>query len=571
MKLIKLLTLAATFVLFVGTQLHAQSNGEEATAQSPFDFDLNSSFGGLFFQDQIGLQIARSGVNIEGVIDKDKYRLGSNDLISIDIKGSQPVQMRGIVVNPQGEIVIPVGGIINVSGKTITEAQNEIKKRISETFKDPKVEISLDKPKPVTVHINGEVPHPGKYILPAQSRVDFAIYQSITDGQRSPNAEAVYSASDLLNQSYSFRNIVISHKDGTKDTADLISYYNTGQFDKNPFVRDGDAITIYQAQTNDDRVSVSGAVRSPFEVHFLKTDTPYSLLQIAGGFNNDADTSALIILRRSNGSINQIKLSPNKWKNFKLEPNDRIIVQKKERTKEAASAWISGEVTMPGNFPIINGSTTAYELLKWAGNFTNQALPHAGYLIRSGSIENELPNKFNADLMKRTSDQLVQGLEYLEVENQLSQNRVHVDLTDNEQLQQVKLFDGDRLFVPRDENTVFVFGQVNNPGYFPYDDGRNSVTNYILRAGGFSLAADQKRVYIIKAGNKAWYKPANTTLQSGDMIFVDREPYDELNAKRSYQVQREQLKNTRIQLIMTALTTITSIVTTLVAIDVIRK
>jgi protein involved in polysaccharide export with SLBB domain len=564
--MILLLLVSTTHCVF------AQSGGsEDGTASSPFEFNLNSSFGGLFFQDQIGLQIARSGITIEGVIDKDTYTLGSNDLISIDISGSKPVQMRGIVVNPQGEVVLPVIGVINLVGKTITEAQVEIERRVSETLKDPKVYISLDQPRPLTIHINGEVPHPGKYVIPAQSRVDFAIYQSVTDGQRSPNVNTTYSASNLLQKNYTFRSIKISHTNGEKDTADLITYYSTGSFKDNPFVRDGDLITIYKANTNNARISLSGAVRSPFEVQFIKTDTPYSLLQIAGGFSSDADTSSPLLLRRSKDSIEQINLSPDQWKSFELLPNDRLIAKLDEQKTEAASAWIQGEVNLPGNFPIVNGSTTAYELLEMAGDFTNKALPAAGYLIRAGSVENEVPNKFNVDLMKRTSNQLAQGLQYLELENQLSRNRVHVDLSSDNQLKKVKLFDGDRLFIPRDENTVFVFGQVNNPGYFPFEPNISSVDSYIGRAGGFALAADEDEIFVIKAGSKTWHNPENTSLNSGDMIFVDREPYDELNAKRSYRVQREQLKNTRIQLIMSALTTITSIITTLVAIDVIRR
>lgn len=571
-KLSKSFLLITALSLFSFSAGFAQSGGNEGgTATSPFEFDLSSSFGGLFFQDQIGLQIAREGMPMEGFIDKNIYTLGSNDLISIDIKGAQPVQMRGIIVNPQGDIVLPVIGVVNVIGKTIVEAQAEIESRVSETFKDPKVYISLDQPRPLIIHINGEIPHPGKYVIPAQSRVDFAIYQSVTDGKRSLDADDVYSASDLLNQNYSFRNIKITHTSGKKDTADLVTYYSTGSFKDNPFVRDGDLITINSANPDDSRISLSGAVRSPLEVQFLETDTPQSLLNLAGGFSNEADTTHLLLLRRTDRNIERIQLSQDQWNTFELQPNDRIIAKHDERKTEAASAWVSGEVNLPGNFPIVNGNTTALELLEMSGDFTSRALPRAGYLIRAGSVENEVPNKFNVELMKRTSTQLVQGLEYLELENRLSQNRVHVDLSDDQQLQKVKLYDGDRLFVPRDENTVFVFGQVNNPGYFPFQPGESSINEYISRAGGFSLAADEEQVFIIKAGSKTWYRPENTTLRSGDMIFVDREPYDELNAQRTYKLQQEQLKNTRIQLIMTALTTITSIVTTLVAIDVIKR
>lgn len=474
--------------------------------------------------------------------------------------------MRGILVNSQGEIVTPIFGVINVEGKTITEAQNEIKNKVEETLTDPDVVISLDQPRPFTIHITGDIPHPGKYVIPAQSRVDFAIFQSVTDGNRVLDSRAQYSASSLLSRGYSFRDIKITHKNGETQSADLISYYSAGSLANNPFVRDGDLITLTKSNPDNARISVSGSVRSPFEVEFLETDTPEKLLKIAGGFTPEADTSVLMVLRRVNNQIVKIELNPTEWSNYDLLPNDRLIISSRDKINRSASAWVNGEINFPGNFPIINGTTTAYELLEMAGDFTSNALPKAGYLIRAGSVENEVPNKFNSDIMKRTSNQLLQGFEYLELENRLSRNRVFVDLSSDSQLKQVRLFDGDRLFVPRDENTVFVFGQVNNPGYFPYDNNNALVTNYISKAGGFSLAADKDRIFIIKAGSNTWYKPEDTSIDSGDLIFVDRNPFDELNAKRNYEIQKQQLKNNRIQLVMTALTTITSIITAYVAI-----
>jgi hypothetical protein len=187
-------------------------------------------------------------------------------------------------------------------------------------------------------------------------------------------------------------------------------------------------------------------------------------------------------------------------------------------------------------------------------------------LVRSGGQKNEIPNQFNTNLMKRTSDQYVQGLEYLDAETQLSRNQVFIDLTDNSQLQNLKIFDGDRLYIPRDDQTIFVFGQVNNPGYLGYSNTK-SVNEYIAQAGGFALSADRDRVFILKAGNATWFKVGDTELSSGDKIFVDRQPVEELNAKRAYEIQKQQLRNQRTQLIMTAITTITGIITTYVAVN----
>jgi hypothetical protein len=80
------------------------------------------------------------------------------------------------------------------------------------------------------------------------------------------------------------------------------------------------------------------------------------------------------------------------------------------------------------------------------------------------------------------------------------------------------------------------------------------------------LSADKERIFVIKAGNSAWYKPQETTIESGDRIFVDRVPIEDLNQFRTYEVQRAQQRIQRTQLILTAITTITGIITTYVAV-----
>jgi protein involved in polysaccharide export with SLBB domain len=111
---------------------------------------------------------------------------------------------------------------------------------------------------------------------------------------------------------------------------------------------------------------------------------------------------------------------------------------------------------------------------------------------------------------------------------------------------------------------------VNNPGYFPFIENTNT-NNYINRAGGFALSADRDRVFIIKAGNATMYRPGETELESGDRIFIDRQPIEELNALRTYEIQQQQVKNTRTQLILAAISTITGIITTYVAVQNIRN
>jgi len=566
-KFLKNLFILLLFSAIFSNYVFAQDEEADSKLSSPsFDLGAIDIFGGVYFVDPIGIQLAASLIPYEGVLDTQNYLLGTNDLISIKIDALNPISIRGISVNPQGDITIPIIGSVTISGLTIQEAESKIKEAVSDQIKDPEVTITIESPRPAIIHIAGGVPHPGKYVVPAQSRIDQAIFSSLTTGDRKP-AKSLQNSSDFLNNGdYSFRSIVIYRVDGSKTEADLISYLRTGDLASNPFVKDGDLIEIKRLNRETPKVSISGAVKADFEFEYKTGDTPADILSFGGGFEETADTTKLYIYRRSVSGIEQIVLEKHEWKSFKLLPNDRVVAPFGDDFDASASAWVYGEVTIPGNFPINGGTTTALELLETAGGLTSEALPAAAYLVRGGGQKNEIPNQFNAELMKRTSDQVVQGLQYLDAETKLSQNQVFIDLTDESQLNNLRIFDGDRLYIPKDNQTIFIFGQVNNPGYFGYSPNK-TVSEYISQAGGFALSANQERIFILKAGDATWFKVGETNLSSGDKIFVDRQPVEELNAKRQFEIQKQQLKNQRIQLIMTGITTITGIITTYVAVQ----
>tara|TARA_R110002096_G_scaffold303080_3_gene498040 strand:- start:14820 stop:16538 length:1719 start_codon:yes stop_codon:yes gene_type:complete len=565
-----LFLLALSFFIF--SNAIAQTSGN-TSSQNSLNISSSNGLGGFYFQDPTGLQLAIEGLTYEGSIDKATYILGPNDLISIQIETIQNMVLRGLLINASGEVIIPSIGSVNINSLTVLEAERVITEAASVAYKKPIISISVEIPRPVNIHVNGAIPSPGKFVLPAQTRVDLAIFlATMSLPKKSLNDSLVLApqnTSQLLDEGiYSYRNISITHSNGEKSTADLISYFRAGDLQGNPIIRDGDQITIKMVTPRTPTVSISGAVNYGYELEYKKGDTPASLLAISGGFEESADRSKIIVYRRQTDTVEMIELGTNEWANFELAPNDRIVVPYDRSKPIQGSAWVLGEVKIPGSFPIVTGKTSASDLLNLSGGLTDEALPASAYLIRGTRFENEIPNKFNASLMLRTSDQLVEGVEYFESETRLSQNRVFLDLGDIDQLQQLKIFSGDSLYIPKDEHTIFIFGQVNKPGYFPYlSSSVVSVNEYISKAGGFALAADEDRVFIIKAGSGAWYKPNEAQLESGDRIFVDKQPVVEFSSKQTYEYQRGQLKNQRVQLWLAGISTITGIITTYVALN----
>lgn len=513
--------------------------------------------------DEFGLSMRLEELLIEEYIDKETYVLGPGDMFSVDLQGEITQSVRGLVVNGEGNIFIPGVGQVEVKDMTLETAREQVNQQVENRFTNTQISLSLDRPRPVLVNVHGDVSNPGKYRVPFQTRVDQAIFPAITGEQasRSGRAEYQYSFTDLQEMPYSMRNIRVVSDDGSEQRADLMKYFRTGDQDANPFVSDGDVIHVQRTLEEGPRVSISGGVSVPLDFEYRQGDDLESLIEMAGGYSSDADTSEISLHRREDNEIVTHTFTPGSddFSEIDIQANDKVVVPIDRDLHQSQTAHANGEIDMPGRYPIVEGETTLYDLLEMGGGATSGALEHGAYLIRSessGDRSFKSPQPASEQLM-RTSDQYRQGFEYLELEAALSRNQVHVDLDNEDQLKNTRLYSGDQLYIPKDENTVFMMGQVNAPGHYTFNG--NSVENYIDEAGGYALAAEESRVFIIKAGSRSWYRPDETDLESGDIIFVDRVPYDDLQARRSY-------RQGNIQLILTGISTITSLITTYIAV-----
>ena len=91
---------------------------------------------------------------------------------------------------------------------------------------------------------------------------------------------------------------------------------------------------------------------------------------------------------------------------------------------------------------------------------------------------------------------------------------------------EILLFDGDAIIIPKKTNVVNIVGAVLNPIAFEYTE-KMTTESAITSAGGYQSYADKKRVFIIKA-NGLVEKPGrnvfagNSNLEPGDTIVVPR-------------------------------------------------
>ena len=581
-------------IVIFSNVVHAQNNSEQNR------INYGNEYANKYYVDEAGLQLAVNATPLDNFIDPNTYILGPYDVISLQGIGLTEFSYRAILVNALGDIVIPIAGKINLKGLTFSEAETKVKEHFSTYVLDTEVFLTLDRPRPVNIHIGGNIPNPGRYVVPAGTRYDalisgFEIGENIISplvnvensqqiistrqtisginfdrlsATQSEEGEISDSRFRQLAQKYDMRYIKVSSKDGSIHYIDLHAYFNSGQQSFAPYITDGDQVTFIDHSFDRPTISISGAVNTPFSGSYRSDDTFEKLLLIAGGYHPQADSSQLIRVYEQNGEKIRERITLNSTNlTDKLISGDQLIIPYKNTERNKGNVQIEGMVAIPGIYSIENGKTSLSELLRTAGGLKINALASAAYLIRESANQRGVSSvtDINMTLLSKSYDQFLEGFDYLELEEILSANRMAIDLTNEQLMLEISLQDGDRIYVPKDDQSIRIMGQVNNPGFYTYKTDQN-VNEYIEKANGMTIAADKERIFIIKAGSRSWYYPDKTILESGDIIFVDRIPLQDARSGLQNQINIETLKNRRVQLIMSGVGALTSIITAYVAV-----
>ncbi|HEX8853807.1 MAG TPA: polysaccharide biosynthesis/export family protein, partial [Pyrinomonadaceae bacterium] len=104
------------------------------------------------------------------------YRLGPEDVISVEVFGQPRYSKQGITVPPNGRVSYPLikGGVM-VVGKTTEQVAEEITAGLDEYIIDPQVTVTLDKAQSAIYGVMGDVAQPG--IRPMTRRL--SVYEAL--------------------------------------------------------------------------------------------------------------------------------------------------------------------------------------------------------------------------------------------------------------------------------------------------------------------------------------------------------------------------------------------------------
>ena len=108
----------------------------------------------------------------------EKYLLGPEDIISVEVFGQPNYSKAGIVIPPTARISYPLipGGIF-VGGKTTEQISEDIKKKLDEFIIDPQVTVTLDKVGSARFSVLGKVNTPGVKVMNRR----YNVYEAVAE------------------------------------------------------------------------------------------------------------------------------------------------------------------------------------------------------------------------------------------------------------------------------------------------------------------------------------------------------------------------------------------------------
>ena len=432
------------------------------------------------------------------------YKLGSGDEVVIDIWGASQSTIQE-TISPDGNIYVENLGPVHLSGLTVTQANNYLKKQLGQIYSsisgdepESNIRLSLAQNRTIQVHVMGEVENPGTYAMSSFATIFNALYQA-----------------GGVNEVGTLREVKVYRNDKMVATYDVYDFILNGNSDMGIRLEDNDVVTV-DAYKN--LVSVTGNVKRPMYYEVLNNETLAQLMKYAGGFAGNAYKEDVRLIRNGKREREIYTLNAAEQQSFILADGDSVSVDS-IMPSFANMVEVKGAVYRPGQFQMDGRVSTVKQLIECAGGLKDDAFMNRAILNRRNS--------------NNTMENLAINLEEL-----MSGKAADVALRKNDVLLVPSLFD------MQEVQTVKIFGEVAFPGMYEYVENM-SVEDFIVNAGGLTEAASTAKVDVARRVKNSRATSASDTISHmysfaiSDGLIVEGNPnftlmpFDEVYVRKS--------------------------------------
>lgn len=434
------------------------------------------------------------------------YQLGPGDEVIIDIWGASQTSIRQ-TITPDGTINMQELGPIYLSGMTVEEANRFLKNKLGTVFSNEnnQIQVTLGNTRTIQINIMGEVVQPGTYALSAFSTVFHALYRA-----------------GGVNDIGSLRNVQLVRNGKKIASVDVYDFIMQGKIKDDIRLQEGDVIIV---PAYDMLVKMSGNVKRPMRFEMKKDETLAALIKYAGGFNADAYSKSVRMVRQ-NGMEYEVKtVDEMDYSVCQLRDGDVVTVGA-ILNRFTNKVEIKGAVYRPDIYALDGKVNTVRALIEKAQGLMDDAFT-------------------NRAVLQRQRDDLTSEIVSVDVKALMNGTIPDIPLRKN-----------DILYIPsihdlQDLGSVTIYGEVTKPDEYPYADNM-TLEDLIIQAGGLKEAASTVRVDVSRRIKDA--KSVNSTDSIGQMFsfalkdgfVIDGQPgfvlqpYDQVFVRRSpgYQTQQ---------------------------------
>lgn len=289
-------------------------------------------------------------------------------------------------------------------------------------------------------------------------------------------------------------------------------------------------------------LTIEGMVVLPGKYPYATNTTVEDLIFQAGGLLDGASTARVDIARRIvdpsateqttqlsqtfTVSIDQ-KIAAGTGENFVLRPYDVVTVRKSPGYEVQEFVRVDGNVLFSGSYALQKRNERLSEIVRRAGGVLDGAYVKGARLTRR-LTESEYAARQEAMRLAIANSQGNQGDSIalskitiadnygvgIDLEKALMYPGSHYDIV---------MQPGDVLFVPEEQSTVKITGDVMFPNVVAYEPNKK-LSYYIDQAGGYGQTAKKGKAFIVYCNGTVAKAKRSTVIEPGSQIIVPSKP-----------------------------------------------
>ena len=252
---------------------------------------------------------------------------------------------------------------------TIAEANDYLKRTLNKIYNglnntnDPTSDIRLTLGGIRTIQINvmGEVVQPGTYSLSSFSTVFHALYRA-----------------GGVSEIGSLRNVQLVRNGKNIATIDVYQFIMKGNIQDDIRLQEGDVVIVPAYEV---LVKIDGKVKRPMRFEMKKDENLSTLISYAGGFDADAYTRSLRVVRQNGQEYEVNTVKDLDYSVYKMRNGD-VVTAEAILNRFTNKLEIRGAVYRPGIYQLNGRLNTVRELVNEAQGLTGDAFLNRAVLYR---------------------------------------------------------------------------------------------------------------------------------------------------------------------------------------------